>query len=108
MRGITIAAALAAIAPAAMAATGPTLDYNFFKERVQPIFLKKRAGHARCISCHEHGSPALQSLSKGATTWDDAQSRKNFEMWKLFVVPGNPAKSQLLRHPLAADAGGDH
>ena len=24
----------------------------FFKEQVQPIFLKKRVGHARCIACH--------------------------------------------------------
>jgi hypothetical protein len=27
----------------------PTLDYSFFKERVQPIFLKKRPGHARSV-----------------------------------------------------------
>jgi hypothetical protein len=30
----------------------PALDYQFFKERVQPILLKKRPGHARCIACH--------------------------------------------------------
>ena len=29
-------------------------------------------------------------------------------MWKQFVVPGNPDKSSLLLHPLAAEAGGDH
>jgi hypothetical protein len=86
----------------------PVLDYTFFKEQVQPIFLKKRPGHARCIACHEHGSPPLQALSPGATTWNEEQSRKNFEMWKLFVVPGNPMKSPLLTHPLASEAGGDH
>ena len=85
----------------------PTLDYNFFKERVEPIFLKKRPGHARCVVCHEHGSPALQPLAPGATTWNEEQSRKNYDMWKLFVVPGEPLKSQLLRHPLAESAGGD-
>ena len=26
----------------------PTLDYEFFKSRVEPIFLKKRPTHARC------------------------------------------------------------
>jgi len=26
-----------------------TLDYAFFRDRVQPIFLTKRPGHARCI-----------------------------------------------------------
>ena len=37
----------------------------------------------------------------------EEQSRNNFAMWKLFVVPGNPMKSTLLIHPLAEDAGGD-
>jgi hypothetical protein len=50
----------------------------------------------------------LQPLAPGAKDWNDEQSRKNFEMWKLFVVPGNPMKSTLLLHPLATDAGGDH
>jgi hypothetical protein len=85
-----------------------SLDYNFFKERVQPIFLKHRQGHARCVTCHSHGSPSLQPLAAGASTWSEEQSRQNFAMWKLFVVPGNPMKSPLLLHPLAAAAGGDH
>jgi len=42
----------------------PSLDYTFFKERVQPIFLKKRPGHARCVTCHSHGSPPLQPLPR--------------------------------------------
>src|SRR5436305_1467286 len=28
------------------------LDYEFFKAKVQPIFLAKRPGHARCVACH--------------------------------------------------------
>ena len=108
MRGISITAAAAVLTQGlALAAEPNALDYTFFKERIQPIFLKKRPGHARCITCHEHGSPSLEPLAKGATTWDDAQSRKNFAIWKLFVVPGNPAKSTMLRHPLAVAAGGD-
>src|SRR5690349_300147 len=59
-------------------AAAPQLDYGFFKERVQPIFLKKRAGHARCITCHSHGVPPLEPLAGGATTWTEEQSRKNF------------------------------
>src|SRR5437763_13609767 len=98
-----------AIAPllAQHTASAPSLDSSFFKDRVQPILLKKRPGHARCITCHEHGSPPLQPLAAGASTWTEAQSRKNFDMWKLFVTPGAPAKSVLLRHPLAESAGGD-
>jgi|SRR5580700_6367799 hypothetical protein len=86
----------------------PALDYAYFKERVQPIFLKKRPGHARCIVCHDNGTPRLQALSPGATTWNEEQSRKNFEAWQIAVVPGNPLASPLLIHPLAAEAGGDH
>jgi hypothetical protein len=98
---------LAALLPA-VAADGPQLDYAFFKERVQPIFLQKRPGHARCVTCHSHGAPPLQPLAAGATTWDEKQSRTNFEVWRQFVVPGQPSKSIMLRHPLAMDAGGDH
>lgn len=92
---------------AAPPAGPPQLDYAFFKERVQPIFLKKRPGHARCVTCHSHGTPPLQPLAPGATSWTEEQSRKNFAMWKAFVVPGQPMKSVLLLHPLAKQAGGD-
>ena len=85
----------------------PSLDYTFFKERVQPIFLKKRLGHARCVACHEHRIPPLQPLAPGAATWTEEQSRQNFAVWKQFVVPGNPMKSPMLLHPLAEKAGGD-
>ena len=89
-------------------ASKPSLDYAFFRDRVQPIFLNKRPGHARCIACHETGAPRLQALSPGATTWNEEQSRKNFDAWKAVVVVGKPLASPLLLHPLAKDAGGDH
>ncbi len=86
----------------------PALDYEVFKTAVQPIFLNKRPGHARCVSCHTTGGAAyLQRLPPGQTTWDDEQSRKNFERVSRLVVPGAPDKSRLLLHPLAAAAGGD-
>lgn len=90
------------------ASAAPMLDYAYFRDRVQPVFLKKRAGRARCVTCHEHGSPGLQPLAVGQAMWTEEQSRKNFDMWKLFVKPGEPLKSPLLRHPLAESAGGDH
>lgn len=85
----------------------PALDYAFFRDRVEPILLEKRPGHARCVTCHEHGSPPLQPLEAGATRWNEEQSRRNFAIWKLFAVPGEPEKSPLLLHPLAREAGGD-
>jgi hypothetical protein len=93
--------------PAQQSAAPSTLDYEFFKTKVQPIFLKKRPGHARCVVCHETGTPRLQPLAPGQTTWDEEASRKNFEAWQRVVVPGDPMASKLLMHPLAAEAGGD-
>ena len=93
--------------PASSPAAAPSVDYPFFKEQVQSIFLRKRPGHARCVTCHRHRSPPLQEFTPGASSWDDEQSRQNFEVWKLFVVPGEPMQSRLLLHPLAKAAGGD-
>lgn len=99
--------ALFAQQPASSSSPAPELDYLFFKERVQPVFLEKRAGHARCVTCHTHRRPPLQELSPGSTNWDNEQSRVNFETWRLFVVPGKPLESRFLLHPLAEDGGGD-
>jgi hypothetical protein len=85
----------------------PALDYETFKTKVQPIFLAKRPGHARCVSCHSSGTPLrLQPLPPGSSAWTEEQSRKNFEAVKRVVVPGS-MKSMLLVHPLAEAAGGD-
>ena len=102
---ILVLAALLAQEPAARPAS--SLDYTFFRDRVQPIFLAKRPGHARCIVCHDHTTPRLQELSPDAATWNDEQSRRNFEAWQRVVVPGDPMSSRMLMHPLAAAAGGD-
>ena len=89
-------------------AAGANLDYEFFKTKVQPIFLAKRPGHARCVSCHSQGTPLrLQELSPGATSWNEEQSKKNFDVVRKFVNPNDPMKSMLLIHPLAMPAGGD-
>jgi len=88
-------------------ATAPTLDFEFFRTRVQPIFLKKRKGLARCYVCHSQGTAfRLQLLSSGSRSWNETESRRNFEATLPFVVPGNPLASRLLTMPLAAEAGG--
>jgi len=96
-------------------ATRPSLDYEFFRTRVEPIFLARRLGHARCYACHALGAGEgnapnamrLQLLSPGSTTWNEDQSHKNFEAVREKVVPGNPLASPLLIHPLRYEAGGD-
>src|SRR5262245_3242804 len=86
----------------------PSLDYEFFKAKVQPIFTTKRPGNSRCVSCHIGGTPMrLQPFSPGSGSWDEEQSRKNFDAVRARVVSGNPLKSKLLTHPLAEAAGGD-
>src|SRR2546423_9395610 len=84
------------------------LDFEFFKTKVQPIFLAKREGHARCVSCHSKGTPMrLQALSPGATTWNEEQSRKNLQVVLPRVASRRLTDSKLLVHPLLAEAGGD-
>ena len=87
----------------------PALDYDFYKGRVEPIFLKKKAGHTRCVVCHSESNNflKLEPLSSGAKTWTDEQSRKNFETVSKLVNPGEPMVSRLLMHPLAPEGGGD-
>ena len=103
---LVLAGLLGQQAAAPSSASG-SLNYEFFKTKVQPIFTAKRVGHARCIACHVGGTPLrLQPLSPGATTWNDEQSRKNFEVMQRVAAPGN-LKSRLLLHPLAEEAGGD-
>src|SRR5258706_8348297 len=93
--------------PTASSTAAAPLDYDFFKTRVEPIFLFKRPGHARCISCHTSGTPMrLQPLAPGATTWSEEESRKNFDAVRREVAPGN-LKSKLLVHPLSEQACGD-
>ena len=97
-------------------APAQSLDFEFFKIRVEPIFLKKRAGHTRCYVCHSvqrgraTSTPApnyLVNLSPGSTFWTEEQSRLNFERVSQFVVPGDFASSRLLMHPMDPEAGGD-
>jgi len=104
---VTTTSLVLAAALIALAGQQPSLDYDVFKTRVQPIFLAKRPGHARCISCHASGTPLrLQPLPQGRAMWTEEESRKNFEAVKRVVVPGS-LKSMLLIHPLAEQAGGD-
>jgi hypothetical protein len=87
----------------------PSLDFEYYRTRVEPIFLKKRPGHARCVVCHAGSNNAfrLQPLPAGSTTWTEEQSRQNFEIVSRLVTPGDPASSRLLLHPLSPEAGGD-
>jgi hypothetical protein len=108
----TFAPSATAQTPASPDAQTPQLDYEFFKTRVEPIFVKKRSEeHARCYVCHQisrHGGGplSLEMLPPGMSFWTEEQSRHNFEVVSKLVVPGNPSLSLFLRMPLAPEAGG--
>jgi hypothetical protein len=97
--------------PFAVAQSTDTADFDYFKTRVQPVFLKKRPGHGRCVVCHgEGGAPGnfgLQPLAHGSGTWTDEQSRQNYQLALRMIAPGDPTSSALLMHPLSPLAGGD-
>ena len=102
-------AVAAALAMSASSAQAQALDFETYKARVEPIFLKHRPGHARCVVCHEANNSAfrLQPLKEGSTSWTPEQSRMNYENVIHLVKAGDPEASKLLIHPLAHDAGGD-
>lgn len=87
-----------------------SLDFEEFRTRVQPVFTAKRAGLMTCLTCHggKVGTRLrLQPLPDGATTWSEADARKNFDAARGLVKPGAPMESRLLTHPLDRSAGGD-
>ena len=102
-------AAGAAQAAQAAPPPAPGLDYEFFKTKVQPIFMKKRAGHSPCVVCHTGANNflRLEELAAGQTSWNEEQSKKMFDSISRLVTPANRAQSRLLIHPLAPEAGGD-
>lgn len=101
---VSFALFAASTAPAAQAA----LDYEYYKSRVEPIFLKKRPGLARCVTCHADANNAfkLQKLSDKRTAWTEEETRKNFALASGLVTQGQPDNSHLLMYPLAPEVGG--
>src|SRR5215471_15981340 len=97
------AVSLAAVSSQAAPAAVNGLDYEFFKTKVQPIFMKKREGHSPCVVCHTGANNflRLEELAPGQTSWNEEQSKKMFDSISRLVTPANRAQSRLLIHPLA-------
>jgi hypothetical protein len=101
---ISLCAGSAALA----AAPATALNYDFFKAKVQPIFLEKRAGHARCVVCHGGANNALHlAVLPASGQWSEEDTKNNFAAVSALVNRADPANSRLLIHPLAPEAGGD-
>src|ERR1700680_4185391 len=107
---VVIAAVIFALASTVIVPAAATLDYDFYKAKVQPIFLAKRSGHARCVMCHAEANNMLrlEKLPDGQAAYTEEQTRKNFEtVSKIVQAVDDPLKSKILIHPLAPEAGGD-
>jgi YVTN family beta-propeller protein len=85
------------------------LDFNVYRTRIEPIFLKRRQQDIRCYDCHSvmNTGLKLQPLSAGSSSWTEEQSKLNFAVVSKLVTAHQPMKSRLLLHPLAPEAGGD-
>ncbi len=71
-------------------------DFDYFKAKVQPIFVTKRPGHARCVMCHAEANNALrlEKLPAGQESWNEEQTRKNYDtVVKLVQAADDPLKT---------------
>ena len=95
--------------PAASSQPRPSLDFETYRSRIEPIFVKKREGNTRCYDCHSVLATRfrLERFLPGNSSWTEGQSRKNLESVSRLVIFSDPLKSPLLVHPLAPEAGGD-
>src|SRR5216683_4419410 len=107
---VVVTAAIFALASTALVPAAGTLDYEFYKAKVQPIFLAKRPGHAACVMCHAEANNMLrlEKLPDGQPTWTEEQTRKNFDtVSKIVQAVDDPLTAKILVHPLAPEVGGD-
>ena len=108
--GLFLTPVMASQQPTSTSGVSSSLDFEIFKNRVQPILTSPRKGNARCTACHSRGggNSYLEPLSPGSSAYTEEQSRRNFDRIQRLVVPGEPLKSVLLVNPLAEEAGGSH
>ena len=109
--GVAAATVVVALTSATLVSgAAAPLDYEFYKAKVQPIFLEKRPGHAPCVMCHAESNTMLrlEKLPDGQSTWTEDQTRKNFDtVSKIVQAVDDPMTAKILTHPLAPEAGGD-
>ena len=108
--GLFLTPVMASQQPTSTSGVSSSLDFEIFRNRVQPILTSPRKGNARCTACHSRGggNSYLEPLSPGSSAYTEEQSRRNFDRIQRLVVPGEPLKSILLVNPLAEEAGGSH
>ncbi len=117
--GSLLASPSSTAGPESIAPPQEALDFEFYRDNVEPIFMKSRGdflppepGDPACVMCHtwQTNTPLklepLEEDGNGGVFWTEEQSRLNFEVVSRLVVPGDPENSRFLRKPLVARAGG--
>ena len=61
LSSLATVAALAFVLHPVHSAAQVSLDYEYYKARVEPLFLTKRDGHARCFVCHVRCQQRVQA-----------------------------------------------
>ena len=85
------------------------LNFEFFRDCVQRVFLDKKEGLMECVNCHDAGVRGFaQAVPDGRDYWNQDESRDNFAVLSRYVEAGYPLRSRFLTRPLAPEAGGDH
>jgi len=89
--------------------TETPVDFEFFRNCVQRVFLTTTPGALACVECHAGGAMGFAGpIGEGRDFWNEEESRRNFRVAMRLIEPGEPTRSRLLMHPLAYDGGGDY
>ena len=91
-----------------VARSEPTLDFEFFRSCVQPVFANPREGHIRCSNCHSSGLIGFAPVAQAGKTWSDEEANRAFRTVSRLIIPGNPEQSRFLLKPLHPDGGGSY
>jgi YVTN family beta-propeller protein len=87
----------------------PTLDFEFFRSCVQPVFAVPREGQIRCSNCHAAGLLGFAPPpTDGRASWNDMEAKRAFQLISRVIVPGDPDQSRFLLKPLHPDGGGSY
>jgi YVTN family beta-propeller protein len=83
-------------------------DYDFYRDEVEPIFVRKRIGIARCVVCHSTRTRfRLQPLPADGEGWTAEQSQRNLSVTRRMIRPNDLMASPLLTLPLSEKSGGN-
>ena len=91
-----------------VATADPSLDFEFFRACVQPVFANPREGQIKCSNCHAGGLIGFAPVPQNGDTWNEQEAKRAFSTISRLIVAGNPDQSRFLLKPLHPDGGGSY